>query len=393
MHDDLEQRLAHDLKIDTVTDPRWPRVRWFLNRRELFDSARTAEIVGDIEGYIELRAAARDLLKIIGGMPEKEPPGSEQDSPDPVFEPVGVMRVEACRAAALSEWYGATANARPDVRRFRETYLGRTLTRSESRRFLQSWPNRLFPSSMLVTAFERGTMSRPYLEDSAEPVVEGSGNSTVLRVDPPGWTMSGTGVSPQYMLQHLLKFRYIELDETHYWRTGTSYGQGSVVDELVKLGSQLEHAYGWDEGEGVIFVLSGVSPFVPPGRVQSHWSAGNWHRGGVITLEVQPWVSVDTLTDAFRRAQRQYFQGHRNRAISERHSELFRFIVQRTRFREEETGCNILRIERKGTWTALLRAWNAEHPEWSYASWRQLAQDFKRTRDRIVYPPLLPPRS
>lgn len=314
-------------------------------------------------------------------------------------DPVNLSTRDAARARALSLWFEATANARPDVLGFRATFLGGILGPEDARRFLRAWPNRIFSAAAFEDAFERGSVPKPYLDDSGEPVLlergQGGRDGPAVRVDPPGWTLtSWRAVDALLFPETLSRLRYREVgdDDRHYWHAEASYLDGSVIGRLAEMGRELQRSYPWNPDDAAFFVLTGRAPYVSAATVRREWSTGAWTVGGKVTLEVQPWVSVDTVSRAYRDAQRGYFQGRTQRAVEEKAAELFAFIVQRTDFRDN--GESTLLLTRKRTWLALVREWNGLHagsrPAWCYAphNWRNFRRDYKRAEEAITYPPI-----
>jgi hypothetical protein len=152
---------------------------------------------------------------------------------------------------------------------------------------------------------------------------------------------------------------------------------GSVYDELRKVTESLVKAYPWNEPEATTYVLTGLTPFIPPIYVHpidpKIGAAGHLS----VTISVEPWVSAETMTRVYKLLKSALYPG-KSRALSEKNVALFRFVTQHA-----APGGEIPSFDE------LLEMWNAEQegrPEWQYKSVWTLSRDYRRTGHMIVFP-------
>ncbi len=88
-----------------------------------------------------------------------------------------------------------------------------------------------------------------------------------------------------------------------------------------------------------------------------------------IVMEVDAWVPVAAVTQAYRQVQRQLLPGH-NRPIGSRSIELVNFVLR-----------NPL-----GSWEKRLEAWNNAHPDATYSGYRHMRSSYVRARESLELP-------
>lgn len=271
----------------------------------------------------------------------------------------GLLKVlsseEDRRALAFSEAIASQAGRIRDVARFRRTVLGGPLlTEDQAHAFLGS--------------IALGVLSIELLQEGGIPVVGHQIHSiralqdgVHLRhvefwIDPPGATVERElEGSDKYPLNADLE----------WW--GTEVWPGSVLDWLRALSDNLARHCKWSETEAAWFVLTGLPPFASPlrliARLIEHDRVPNHvrYRRGQITLEVDAWVSAQTVLVAYREAQRLILAGEqgnavRNRLPSARTLDVFLFAEHE----RDESGKLPPKRE-------LARRWNEAHPDRRFA--------------------------
>lgn len=160
-------------------------------------------------------------------------------------------------------------------------------------------------------------------------------------------------------------------------------------------------AFPWPEEQAEWFLLTGEAPDILPlrGRVNKRW--GRAHNHGVITLEIESWVSPEVVKDAYSRLQKRTIEKN-NRRMKSKTLALFRFVVEQNKSvhplnlseRKE-------RAERVGerpqtatelsgpSWREMMKQWNERFPrnhEWHYKDEQNFARDFRNAERRIANP-------
>jgi hypothetical protein len=153
---------------------------------------------------------------------------------------------------------------------------------------------------------------------------------------------------------------------------------GSPLDELRKVGQHLsEQSVSWKYNYATRFVLTGEPPEDLP-----LWTERD--PGGEVVLHVAPWISPESVKNAYRRelwirgwTNERYGEGRRAksvRRISDRNLKLLRFVTDRIDHRGERP---------RGKDVAA--AWDAEYPEWAYGGdTRTMWRDYNRTRRQVA---------
>lgn len=312
-------RLAKELGVDDVPNT----VVGHLFNLGLLYNAITG---GDDESWQELVGEAKAHLKESREQYESyvQPPGRSDDrgAPDEVAlePPENVTK----RAEALREVLATLCtNNYPEVRKFRQEYLGgRLLTDEKARAFLD----------------ERGG---PH------------GTNKAARPSVPALE---------------------RLSDKHRGR----YRTPSEMEVLIKLADKLSKIYPWREGDALWFVLTGYPPPIRPVEVWISIPLFDTPRPykpntAKITVTAHAWVGAEVVERAFRGAQRQVLGGDAYARRDERTLEVVRFVARRMR----EYG--------KETWEQRRKAWNETYPHWSYHNFRRFRQVYMRFVEQYVY--------
>lgn len=158
--------------------------------------------------------------------------------------------------------------------------------------------------------------------------------------------------------------------------------RNTTDEELADLGRRLGEYYNWSQGDAEWFILTGEAPTLHPLGVSYREQASVYGPDyGEITLHVAPWVSADTVKQAFLRMRSQIRGGQKPGTVSERRLEVLRFV-------EAEHARSGLR---PGS-AAMLEAFNQEHPHWSYPDHTAFLKAYREARREALYPEYHSPR-
>lgn len=166
-----------------------------------------------------------------------------------------------------------------------------------------------------------------------------------------------------------------------YWRGFTGYVRtDSPLGVLRDLGTRLAERYrGWKSNYATRFVLTGE----PPEEQSPLWT----ERGpvGEIVIHVAPWVSPDSVKNAYMR--QLWFRGwmneryggskaKRRRRLSDKNLKLLRFITDRIDDRGRAP---------KDRGAEVAAEWDAEYPEWAYrGNTRGMWRDYARALREVA---------
>lgn len=300
------------------------------------------EQTGDLQLLID---RIRDLEKI-----EEESRGTHRETKDTterIVEPderlVYLARIWAVEAAEL-----------PEVVRFREKYLGGTLLRFEDmEEWIEATRKADGPGSLWFTLALR-----------AEYIVREEGRLPRLR----DLLEALSNLPPDMLDQFVLRTPGETLDYAvpqDEWVRRVPIQHDGVLYRLKQLAQSLERRYGWTEAAAVVFVLTGITPWIPKATVTTQ---GVYHSPTQrITLKVDPRMSADEVREVYAEARSSVFKG-RDRPMSKKHLELALFLVKNPRH----------------TWREMASIWNKEKPEWAYSSWQNFARDARSAYQRIT---------
>jgi hypothetical protein len=185
---------------------------------------------------------------------------------------------------------------------------------------------------------------------------------------------------------------------------------GSVYARLDDVASTLAGVMGWQGdgwqgGEAAFFILTNYFPRPEPLRMRvEHRTFGPAPIRATLTIEVEPWVSVETLTRAYLEARAQLGVHQSRQGRSHRKDQppaalrlftLWAFVEERTTYRQEtdRRGFTVYVPKRRHTWATLCDEWNEHHPEHRYERWQKFSSDYTRARDAFDLPPDMEPES
>lgn len=282
---------------------------------------------------------------------------------------------EEDRTHAYSAYLARRAGERVDVKKYRHTILkGTLLTRTEAVAFVESpalrclsrWECELGNIPLVghtaeVVGEEAKIMPNGKLRRSVRLLVDGitrRANLFVERRERPPIVQYDTGVEDDekiYVQNHIV------------WK-------GSVVDELRRLSDRLVLEYGWEQMTAIRFILTGTPPLIQP----IEGSVRQWKRvlgRGEITLTLQPWLSEESIVQAYREGQRRLLGDRKKPWVSPRNLRIFRFVEERT---DSTTG-------RRPKWRVLMQEWNNTcDPEDHVKEYRHFAEYYKRAERHLL---------
>ena len=151
----------------------------------------------------------------------------------------------------------------------------------------------------------------------------------------------------------------------------------SVHDRLRELSEKLSRATPWRPGRAAWFVLTDQVPDIHPLWVTERSQVASDVGGSFVykrlTIQVEPWVSANTVLEVYRAAQQASLPG-RNRKLLPKNLELLSFAMER-------------RIgESPSPWRTIMSDWNAEHPDAIYEDSRRFQRDYKRALRAVTLP-------
>lgn len=338
---------------------------------------------------------------------------------------VSLSPVEQERAAALSEVLARRADEHCMVAEFRKDVLGGVLSPTEARDFITSpavgsflrirfeeWGTPTVGHRAEVICTDRDVEGFKWgpgiFETGFRPWID---RFISLYVEPPGLTKNVLYGSPRVRVPeglHVddrLSFTESEYEDefmrerpesvVYYPWENRVYKvralPGSLLDELRRLGELLTSVYGWRREDAIWFVLTGEAPYMNPLEVNASLLTGYPQSPPVstITLEVAPWMPVDSIERTYREIQQQVLKGDSSKGnIKEpRILAVFHFVTEQTRVHGEQLGCQ-----------TLFDRWNEKYPEgheWHYEKspghrgdrrLENFRRDFRRAREVVMSP-------
>ena len=373
---ELASWLAAKLRLPMVPDGIW---------QELSDLSYVRNALGSSRGGLsELLGAARSYVRAASGPVTPSPLGRQKKRARSASL---VPAAEIRRAEVFSLFLAKLATRDRAVLRFRREVLGdRSLSQLEAQSLLIS------PAPYLLTSKELASWKIPAQEHQAEVEHrrEGLGGAN--------WR------------EHVvLRLRAAKRSRTYKFVIRRSRGDGmlldvppalwgratplrgvepfvrplSAFDLLRKVCNWLSERFPWRPWDAVWFVLTGIPPFVPPIQPQVRaWTSQTdkvpIFRRDLLTLEMDPWLSVAAVVRVYRAYQRQILAG-RNRGLGARSMDLFLFVTER----EGTNG-------RTKTWDELRAEWNREHRDCRYLDYKNFRRDFDRARRAVLLPKYRP---
>jgi hypothetical protein len=400
----LRSWLAKQLKKDDVPDSLW---------RELQDERHVSEVRQGYESRDYLLGKARHILRrsreivsewqgeslMLGSSPTETSEVTDSISQP---KPAQLSGYERERALAFAEYLAKTAAAAPVVQNFRRRILGVEKLGEE-----QAWE--------LVSSQALGYLSPTWFLVQDMPIV---GNQVRI-ISEKRRVWNDTTMEADLVVEVELPDGRRETEEipiTANEQPDTlvlPYGKGlprrefrvwrsSVLGILRELSKTLAELYPWREEDAAWFVLTGEPPMTSPLAWKREWQ--EYTDQYSITLTVDPWVSVETVTQLYSELRR-YSLRRNTRRLSERNLAVFRFVIAELEAPSHDENKPLFggrRLRRGGvvgqgyfesrlwelegpSWRTLLERWNQAHPqEWGYEDVRLFSRDFYRVHKAIA---------
>lgn len=162
---------------------------------------------------------------------------------------------------------------------------------------------------------------------------------------------------------------------------------GGVLERLRRLSVGLSQAHAWTEAQATVFVLTGLTPTVSMIRTTDRGTNvrhGTWCAWSeIITLKVNPAVSVEELASTYRAARHRYGQrrtsgSYRIRTQSLKHLRLASFVARR---------------RPSAAWAVLMQEWNQRcDPGQEYPHVSNFRRDAALAQERLLYRGAVRPR-
>lgn len=145
---------------------------------------------------------------------------------------------------------------------------------------------------------------------------------------------------------------------------------------LVELTAWLKVRYPWDLTDIGIFILSGIPPWIEPIRAYTEVTDYSSNVHGRVVLEIEPWVSKDTVERAYRSLQA-WLLNKDNRPVEDRGLTAFAHVLSRVDHNQQP-------IE---SWEAIYQAWQ-DGPGMRYPmpNKYKLKRAYENARSRMLTP-------
>jgi hypothetical protein len=146
------------------------------------------------------------------------------------------------------------------------------------------------------------------------------------------------------------------------WPRHVAVARGGKTDELKRAAAALTAEYGWQEGDAVVFILTGAVPLPPIAR----FTADPLKPARQITIVVDARCAPARLAKRFAEVRNSVLgvqaRGQYKPIASERSMYLALFTL----------------AHKEGTWAERRRLWNADHPDWRYSDVSTFQRDVQR---------------
>jgi hypothetical protein len=358
---ELRRCLARELGVEEVPPMLWQA----LEDESLVEPALTSE--EDLDLLVDRARRARDVgLEFLAMRRGIRRPTVDRKLRG-LFAPHEVER-----ARYLSMHIARAAASERVVRRFWSQVLGgRLLDPDKAEAFLRQ------PAPYLLSRAEFEARGIPLLDHIAQ-VARSRTDREGGWVETLDLELTGAGVSASYHFtveRTVFDRRWLELpNHLMVAIDQCPVLDGSVFSELRSVCDWLEKITPWRPYEPLWFVLTGISPWVLPVREGIKRSRSATYHRTEVTLEVEPWVSAETVGRFYREIQQEIL-GRENRAIQPKSLALFNFVTER-----REPG------QPPMTWFSLMQEWNRTHPDWQYGDARHFQRDYRRTGNALAFP-------
>jgi hypothetical protein len=327
---------------------------------------------------------------------------------------VPLAPLEEERAVTLSEAFALRAAEHREVKAFRQEVLGGLITSEQARAFVispavRSFERRRFEEWGIppvgheakvvrterdVDGFRWGPNFSDFLKFGFRPWID---RFVEVHVEPPGVTKSILYASYDVRVPEDLR-----VDERYFFESDEEDGfvrelpesvvrypwedrvrevkalPGSLLDKLLGLSSALASVYGWKQEDALWFVLTGETPQISPLELSASLLTGYDRSPPVwtVTLEVAPWVKVDTVASAFREIQLQILRGDSSKnKKTDKKLALFRFVIEQTKTHGKRPDLK-----------TLFELWNEKYPEghkWHYKKAKYPKRPWDSFRDAL----------
>lgn len=284
----------------------------------------------------------------------EQPPPTAEDQTESAVYSAPLSDAEQHRSWIFRDEMARFANERFGVRihRFRDAYLsGRSLSVEDATRWLGS----------PFVAFTPNVRGLPRPGETPARVVSRSTESHNGRVvDRITFDVGGEPFIARRSLRWPARqFKTPDGEIFEFW-------DRSLVGELVTQATRIARHLPWTDAGAAWFILTGIAPDVFPvhGEFARRTHPHVWQRG-VLTIEIEPWVSEKTLLALYRDIRRRVNPRARKLPV---HALAARAFVQ------EQRHASLAPV----SLAECCRRWNKAHPEHQYADYRQFTRDVTR---------------
>ncbi|MCK4414946.1 MAG: hypothetical protein KAY32_15535 [Candidatus Eisenbacteria sp.] len=367
--DAIRKTLAHDLHLAAVPTSIW---------LDLQDDVADYQRFQDREVWDALVEAAGDELRA--------PTKPKERTKD---------QIEVLRAKVVSLHYARLASRRPEVMTlWQETFGNDMPTERQVDELLEQIGPRYFSVQWFAEKHIPIIGHRSHVFDPTHG--RNPKTLTARSVVRFRWPQQRTEVPHALALRHQASTEHCKLVLSSHVMNVL---RDSVFGRVHSVASLLATQYPWDQEHAVEFLLHRKIPFASPlvATPKVHTSHDHWRV--VVTIQVEPWMSPDTLQKVYRELQRQFY-GKQTGPEDAQQLRLFHFVQEysvRTHGRPWEA------VAEEGLdfpWPDVARQWNKEYGDrrssrrknrtWRYSTPYRMRRAFMAALDRLMRAPREP---
>jgi hypothetical protein len=152
------------------------------------------------------------------------------------------------------------------------------------------------------------------------------------------------------------------------WVHKIAVAQGGVLQNLLFLSIKLAQKYGWQSAQAVGFVLCGLSPELPPLKIELSFAA--LEALSRVKLTIDPALSPREVASAYQELRKKLMTS-RHRALQPKKLKLAVFMSSQPASETQRDS---------------MAAWNRQHPKWKYKEIRNFGRDVAAARRQLLNP-------
>jgi hypothetical protein len=161
----------------------------------------------------------------------------------------------------------------------------------------------------------------------------------------------------------------------------------SVFGEIQRVASNLAADYHWNKRDAVLFLVGDRVPRVDPICLKVETESLSKHDRLTATLEFEPWITDQTVLQAYRGVRRLCLE-KQGRLMTKRRLTLFDFVEN---YRQKTFQADWGQLDRDNVrilWKGAYTQWTQAHANWRYRSISEMRSEFKNTSRELLKPSL-----